>query len=74
MHDDDYDRGSQEEGEDAKDYHEGEDVAAEAQALGLADGVLAALREAIGSCPAALAGVSEACGTRAVARWLTVET
>ena len=74
MHDDDNDRGGQEEGEDAEDNHEGEDVAAEAQALGLADRVLAALREAFGSCPAALPWVSEACGTGAVALWLTVET
>ena len=60
VHEEHKDGGGEEEGEDAEDDHEGEDVAAEAQALGLADGVLAALREAIRACPAALPGVSEA--------------
>ena len=60
VHEEDEDGGGQEEGEDAEDDHEGEEVAAEAQALGLADGVLAALREAIRACTAALPGVSEA--------------
>ena len=43
MHNDDNERGSQEEGKDAEDNHEGEDVAAEAEALSLADRILAAL-------------------------------
>ncbi len=67
MHNDDHDRGSQEEGEDGEHYHEWEDVAAEAQALSLADRVFTALREAFGSCSAALPRVSEACSTGAVA-------
>jgi len=66
MDDDEEDGGGQEEGEDAEDDHEGEDVAAEAKVLRLADRVLAALREAIRSCTAALPGVSEACGRGAV--------
>ena len=60
MNDDEEDGGGEEEGEDAEDDDEGEDVPAEAQALRLADRVLAALREAVRSCTAALPGVSEA--------------
>jgi len=73
MDDDEEDGGGQEEGEDAEDDDEGEDVAAEAEALRLADCVLAALREAIRSCTAALARVSKACGGGAVVWGLAVE-